>query len=259
MAWKQRISSRGWRLALGVLLCGPAALAACGSSDSGALAGSPDGGKSDAACAMCGDSGLPIPNVDASVCHAADLSSWPAPEYHPASGTWQGLCDETEIHAFYDACLGANATHDACVAETTNNSCSTCLVSRDDAPKYGPLVAHGAIASINYAGCLELLDVKNGIACARYVQAASACEIAACAANCPVKDDASLKAYDQCAGDADKQACASFAASAQCAFRETDGGGAAIAVCDPAQSFEQAFFALAALFCGSRSLDAGTD
>jgi hypothetical protein len=255
MAWKQRIVG----LALGGVLGGSAALTACGSSDSSAVGGAQDGGGIDGACASCGDSGLPIPNVDASVCHAADLSSWSPPAYRPASGAWQGLCDSSQIHAFYDACLGANATHDACVAATTSNACSACLVSPDDAQKYGPIVAHGGIASINYAGCLELLDPKNGIACAKYVQAEAACEIAACAANCPVKDDASLKAYDQCAEGADKQACASFDASAQCLYRETDGGDAALAACDPAQSFEQAFFALAALFCGAPSQDAGTD
>jgi hypothetical protein len=234
------------------------ALAACSSSSSSSSNPASDASVADG-CASCGDAGIPPPNVDASVCHAADLSSWSAPAYTRATGGSQGWCTPAQIQSFYDSCLGSNATQSLCALETKDNLCASCLVTGDNAPGYGPLILHGGLAIANFAGCVELLDPTNGLACAKGIQALLECELAACAANCPVKDDATLKLYDACVADADANECASYAASAQCLSSLGDAGAAAVAACDPSQSFDKAYFALAKVFCGAPSKDASPD
>jgi hypothetical protein len=124
-------------------------------------------------------------------------------------------------------------------------ACAACIVSVDADAKYGPVVLRKGVVTLNVAGCIELLD-PAGLACAKSVQASASCEVAACAANCPVSDQASFDAFDACARDANADGCAAFVKGAESAANE-DGGRA---LCSRSMSFDAAYFDIVPLFCG---------
>jgi hypothetical protein len=179
--------------------------------------------------------------------------------YHPASGAGQGACVAGDagdpITEFYDQCLGPGRSGAGCDAFTqANAACAACILTPEAAMKYGPILDHGGFVTANVAGCLELAGDQlqqpdaSELPCAKAVQALAGCELAACEANCPVDDPASLTQYDGCSTSAGTAGCQSYASAAACAETEGEGGGlsAACLVGD----FQTFYNLVVPIFCG---------
>jgi hypothetical protein len=207
--------------------------------------------------------------VDASACQPGDLRTFHPDGYHPASGAWQGVCPvdgfNDAIQGFFASCLSTLATTDLCSAfRTQYATCFDCILTPESAATYGPIIDHGGFVTGNVAGCIELsgtADTGAGdLPCAEAVQARTGCELAACQANCPVHDAASLASYDTCADQADKGGCQSYLAAASCEDGVADAGGPATDCL--LQDFKSFYDAVVPRFCGKAAPaggDAGAD
>jgi hypothetical protein len=168
----------------------------------------------------------------------------------------------TLYETFYDLCLGPNKSKSACSVfeqAPASAACASCVLTPYTATRLGPILDYGGFVGGNVPGCIELTEPPpNNISCARNLQALSDCELAACEANCPVSDSASLAAREQCATTADQTGCASYYssdASSSCLTVALDGGGASI--CMDA-TFKDFYDAVVPLFCAqTATLDAG--
>jgi hypothetical protein len=106
----------------------------------------------------------------------------------------------------------------------------------------------------NVAGCIEL-EVPSDPSCPKAVQALTECELAACAANCPVTDPTSLSARNGCAMEADRTACLSlYQMAANCRAREAEAGLGSPCAIGPFKDF---YDAVVPLFCAVRPRDGG--
>jgi hypothetical protein len=180
---------------------------------------------------------------DASACQPGDLSTWQAGKYHAAAAPTDA-CSLAAVAAFYEACLGSSSSAGGCAAfKAAYPDCYGCILTPDTADRYGPLVQHGSFATTNVAGCIELSAESAStpdpslVACAQAVQALDGCELAACEANCPVNDPASLASYEACATAADQGGCQTYSSAASCEDALRDGGADA----DAGALFEQCF------------------
>jgi len=203
----------------------------------------------------------------ASACVPADETGF-APKWH-APNAKSAVCSDAQITAFR-ACLKdsqTNANPASCAPFTgsnvtaANKACLTCIETADTAATYGPLVAHKGTIEINVAGCLALAtNDPQGTGCAGKYQAASQCRNAACAANCPVTDDASFQLELACEDAAAKGTCTSFETAAGCVDGLVEAGGAA-ANCLAGGSFDEAVGLVIPIFCGGGAPagDASTD
>ncbi len=196
---------------------------------------------------------------DAAACVPGDVTTY-APQYHPATGAYQGKCGDVDVQHFYDDCLdSAKASTTACNSfrTGTTSDCAACLLTPDADSNYGPLIGHGSFVTANVAGCIELTDATtSGLACAKAVQAVAGCELLACEANCDVHDASSLGAYDTCASTADQAGCVTYASASSCvnALQEAGDG---VAQC-LAQDFTTFYYVAAKLFCGAQpAVDGG--
>jgi hypothetical protein len=202
---------------------------------------------------------------DADSCEPGSLATYRPPNYTPASGAGQGLCvpgaQGDPIPAFYQACLGPDATVDGCNTFTQMNAaCVACILTPETAPKYGPILDHGGFVTANVAGCIELAgdeqtDAASELSCAKTVQALAGCELAACEANCAVHDAASLEAYDACATGVEAAGCQMYANAASCADSEGEASALGAACLADFATFYQV---VAPYFCGAPTVeDAG--
>lgn len=253
-----------FRNAFGALSMAVIAVAApYGCSSSGDSSGAPP----DAGCGNCvvdaakPDAPHDAAPIDAAVtCAPADVTTFQPPTYVPAVGASQGKCTPAQIQSFYDDCLAPNATQATCApfsrstGTAENKACAACIVTADSATSYGAIVEHKGVVNINIPGCMELTDPAGGLMCAKAYQAADACDRAACAANCPVTDDASFQLYQACLQQAGGGGCKSYAQGSACASAEADGGPAAR--CFMGQSFQDLYSIVVPIFCGG-SGDAG--
>jgi hypothetical protein len=130
--------------------------------------------------------------------------------------------------------------------------CAKCIVTAAAADHYGPLVSTGGLIQANVAGCIEALD-PHALSCAKAEQAKTDCELAACAANCPVSGSASLNAaateldlYLQCAILADSYGCQAYVSAAACVGGELEAGASVCLFSD----FMSFYFAVVPIFCG---------
>jgi hypothetical protein len=189
------------------------------------------------------------PTGDSSACRPGDVETFQPALYRPAAAAWQGVCSPDAIVGFYDACIGPLRTSTACdafMSDKTTGPCAACILTPDGASHDGPLINHGTFITANVAGCIELTD-RSSLMCARVVQALGGCELAACQANCPVNDSASLAAYDTCAGQADQAGCQSYAEAAAC----IDAGDAGLSAQCLTTSFPDFYNQVVPLFCGA--------
>jgi hypothetical protein len=192
------------------------------------------------------------PSPDASSCQPADVETYVPGGYHPATAAWQGVCTMDQFGGFYDACLGPGATSGSCSAyskeDAGNGACAACILTPDSAAAYGPLIEHGTFIANNVAGCIQL-TLPSQLSCAKAEAALVGCELAACEANCPVADQTTRTAYDNCALAADGAGCQSYAQMATCAAPLTADDAGASASC--LQSFKSFYDAVVPLFCGA--------
>jgi hypothetical protein len=225
--------------------------------DAATEGGSSGGGSGSGAGSSGSSSGFA--SLDGNACQPGSVATYHPDMYHAASGAWQGACVPgpagDPIGAFFDACLGPNATTDQCNAvRQANAACVSCILTPDSARSYGPLIDHGSFVSANVAGCLELL-VPAALSCAKAVQALDECEQAACKANCPVHDAASLTDYETCATQTESGGCQTYATAANCAITEPDAAPKAAVCLGDFQSF---YSAVVPVFCGPpQGSDAG--
>jgi hypothetical protein len=177
--------------------------------------------------------------------------------YHYAEQD-RGACSRTALQALYDSCFASPTAACDGPAVAQYASCVSCLETPSDAGRYGPLIIDiaGWIRP-NVAGCIELSDPTNpaALSCAEGVEVLVGCELAACAANCPVTPGSvsSVAAYDACAREADVKGCQPYVAAAACTQAdagslEADGGGS-IAACMQT-TLATFYFAVVPLFCG---------
>lgn len=196
-------------------------------------------------------------------CVPADVSTFQPPTYVPASGASQGKCTPAQITTFYDDCLAPNSTQTTCApfngatATPENKACYVCIITRDTDTKYGPVVEHKGVVSVNIPGCMELRDGSAGLVCAKAYQAADGCSRAACAANCPVIDDASFQLYLACVQQASANGCKSYQQGAACAASKSDSGTTGAGICFRGQSFHDLYDSVVPIFCGGGPGDAG--
>ena len=182
--------------------------------------------------------------VDASAsCTPGDVSTYtPAPltpSRAPAS-----QCSQTELGDFFDACLGSSGTRTACDAfQTTNATCSQCLLSARSDSTWGPIVTTSTTWDFNVAGCLSLVAGDAGAtSCAGATSAAQGCEEAACASCQFVGGDTPLP-REQCVQQADVAGCSSYV-GAECDLAE-----AGAPVCRVSDGSSASFVAFASVFC----------
>ena len=151
--------------------------------------------------------------------------------------------------AYFDACLAPGTTKEACASFTAtpaNAACAACVLTSYTSNPLGPIIDYGEFVGPNVAGCIEL-EAPRDLAGAKAVQALTGCEIAACQANCPVSNEASLMAREACALAADDAGCHSFQAS------EADAG-----LPEPCTStaFKDFYDSVVPLFCAQVPVDA---
>jgi hypothetical protein len=187
----------------------------------------------------------------------ADISTWTPPAYKHAKHDLTA-CTAQNLADFDTNCVNASTkSTSACKTwETANATCTACLVSLSTDSTWGPLYKDNGSYQLNIGGCLELTD-PSGATCASAQEAAELCGHAACDGPCPVTDQASFTAWQQCLQTADADACGQYVTPANnCLSAET---AAAAQVCVPSQSstFESVLLAMAPVFCGGGGSDGG--
>jgi hypothetical protein len=125
-----------------------------------------------------------------------------------------------------------------------NSACNQCLTpsSPTDAT-YGPVLSDNTTVEINIAGCVAIAqNDQTPAGCARKLQANTQCASQACDSVCPVSDDASLTARQNCEDDSANGVCSSYAndANSACANVTTCTGN----------TFSELFGSVAATMCG---------
>jgi len=178
-------------------------------------------------------------DVAAPLCSPAEVSTFtPA----PVSPVFFADCTESQIAAFVAACL-ANGTTAGCqplVNEAANQICAGCIYlpysstrirpGQNPVPAaaefWGPVIdvlddQGGGLAFPNVGGCVFLADPSQA-ECAEDLTATLQCEVASCAANCPLinakrstaENTADSNAFDACTELAGRDACAVYGAAA---------------------------------------------
>jgi hypothetical protein len=233
-----------------VLLLGVPSTGGCGaiSSSNGSAAGPWDGQSPD---------GTPtgLPN-DANACTpgSAVQSFVPNGTYRSANPV-VGACTLDQINQYFAACFGESSSPAQCAMfkqASINTTCSSCILTSSTAPAYGPLVSTGALVQNNVAGCIELTQ-PSLFSCAESVQALSACEVAACAANCPVNpsEPSTQAAYNACAAAADADGCAHLFPAPCLGVTDPDAG---VYLACLATSFAEFYNYAVPIFCGPNAL-----
>jgi hypothetical protein len=245
------------------ILCGVALLGGCASLSSSA---SP---ASEILPGADGAGSQPPANDASSVtgstsCHPGNVETFVPAAYRHPTPPGQGACVSSDdggldpIEQYYEDCFGSGMTKAACDGfAAANPTCKACIESAETATAYGPLVLANGFVEANVAGCIELESPSN-FACAQAQQALSDCELAACAANCVVVDQASLLAYENCATEADQAGCLAYDTAAMCLSQEVEAGASG----DPesiclATTFQAFYAAIVPLFCGAGVADGG--
>jgi hypothetical protein len=212
----------------------------------------PGSGQAGSADSGTPDSGIPTaPSDDSSTgtCAAADVASfvpsWKPPKAHADA------CTQAQIDAYLQDCLGSAATSQTCAPfqSGAGRTCAQCILSHSTDPQLGPLVSDGNYVTANIAGCIALATHDStGAGCGGKLEAIQQCESAACTANCPVTDDASEQALNDCTEASDTGGCATYAAAAECV--NVLDAGTAVARCLSGQSvFETGYAAIVPIFC----------
>jgi hypothetical protein len=183
----------------------------------------------------------------------ASVQNFQPPAYIPP--IQQNVCSMQQISDYYSNCLDPmQSSQMKCTTYTTNNkTCASCLDTPKMSNMWGALVQGNGVVSINVAGCADIQGYPN---CAKAYEAAQACESAACDQVCPVMDQQSFMAWQQCVQTADAGGCASFVNAKNNAC-QADAGN--LAQCFNFMSFQAGYQQLAPMFCasGMGGMDAG--
>jgi hypothetical protein len=221
-----------------------------GTSASSGTNGSADG----AAPGIAGDA--------ASSCHASDVQTYVSSGTYQAAAAPSDAClgasdAEAPWSVFYDLCFGLSKSKALCSAfeqAPASAACAACILTPFTAMRPGPILDYGGFVGGNVPGCIEVTGAApDTVACASAFQALSDCELAACQANCPVSDSASLAARELCSMTADQTGCKSYDDHVHSACLTVP----AEAACTMDTSFQDFYNAIVPLFCAQPAPDGG--
>lgn len=157
----------------------------------------------------------------------------------------QNVCKAGDYQLYYNACFGAQATQTTCQNwQMANMACLNCIESNASDLQWGAVVLNGGIASVNVAGCLQLVGAT---ACSKATSDVDQCIGAGCDTQCPVTDDASFQLYQQCTTAVEKGGCKKYADAADAACNPD--ATPAIAQCQAAD-FQGLILKVGPIFCG---------
>ncbi len=242
---------------MGVLI-GALAFGGCSSTSNTTTPSGDDSGTAGDATAHHDGAADASPNKDtgttgdaAKACAPGDVSSFTAPAYKPAKRV-AGACTMQQISDFYTKCDdNATATSAMCNAFVASaGACAACIEGKVSDATWAATVVRTGYVEVNVAGCMELLGGTAGADCANKAQASGACNDAACAPTCPVKDDASLQLYSACAQQAAGGGCSTFTQARQTCQQALSGGDGGASVCLSGMDFASFYAAVVPVFCG---------
>jgi len=193
----------------------------------------------------------PPPPYDAGptpgTCAPADMSGF-VPAVHPPARI-PGACTQAQIDA-YLKCIGdasGSPSSPACtqMSQPESAACVACILTPASKSAYGPLIQLMGTIELNVAGCVSLAtNDPSGGGCGGIMQGARECLEDACT-SCPITDQASFEAEQQCESDAAAaNPCAAYQSKAQC----VDSYPAA-AKCTSGASFDELYSTIVPLFC----------
>lgn len=173
------------------------------------------------------------------------------PEWKPSTGLHQGLCDDAQTEAFFDACIFAGGSSADCTAVTeAAPACAQCLLSDEGAPAFGPMTLYQNQSLIyeNPGQCIsEIEGDATSASCGAKVYAALACGIAACSSCIGVAFSVLL----DCFAAAKEGDCSSFYAEGDACVADLKTQGLPIEPCiDDGSNFNAYLLALGKLGCG---------
>jgi hypothetical protein len=232
------------------------------------------------------DSGPSVPDASKKDAVGPDLpdssqvETGPTPEAGPQcvpadetgfTSTWHkpkqaAACTPAQITAYHTCLTDLSKSNNptSCQAFTgagasaANKACAACIETPDNAAEYGPVILHNGLIEPNLPGCVAIKSNDlNGTGCAAKFQAATQCRSAACATNCPVKDQASLDALSACETAAGSGTCKDEETAASCIDALADAG--TVSDCFVGTDFDTSYDAVVPIFCGGATADAGTD
>ena len=133
-----------------------------------------------------------------------------APTY-VAPGLPAEQCTTVQLGGYFDACLGASGSVDACTAfRTENASCTTCIEPDAGTGPVQTFVDH-KYSQVNFGGCfaIEQGTAASGGACATALEAFDECQVASCLA-CIDKSGVSNDTIDACKTQSQAKGCATY-------------------------------------------------
>jgi hypothetical protein len=196
--------------------------------------------------AGCGGSAEPIVSGDGgsdaeTLCTPHLPALW-VPQWRPPRAPRPDACTEDQIQREYVACESVTATSSSCAQfrnEPSNATCIGCLFSVEDEPSYGAIIRVDKSWKSNTAGCIALVDGDNSASgCGARVQAASACNDAACSGCEP------FTSYTKCRDEAPRTVCRLYYLDSVCLLRPE------YSTCTAYATNQDYFVAAARLFCG---------
>jgi hypothetical protein len=176
-----------------------------------------------------------------------------SPTWVPPLGSHTGACTAKQISAYFDACLGPNASNATCGTFTnapSNAACVSCIDTPDTATSFGALIDNGVVVYVNLGGCVALVEPCN-LACAQAFQAVAQCTTTACAPNLYCTNANSYSACEQ-AAQGGSCACDGFVAAGACMNSIAAAGHPAYTTCFGSQpsDFQATYTAVATFICG---------
>jgi hypothetical protein len=189
---------------------------------------------------------------DQGVCPSpADVSAF-QPTWIPPTGAHQNACTPQLIDEFYTSCLSTNSSQLCAafntMADAAHQACGKCLTSQYADAQWGPIVYAKDDVETNTAGCIALLDPSQ-IDCAKAIESLLECNHAACDDICSGASAPGFDQFVQCTAASNTCGCKTYFDASQCQKKVAQGGGPA-APCLVGQTFEDFYYATAAVFCG---------
>lgn len=202
-----------------------------------------------------GGTGAAGPGGGAAPCSPEDVSGF-EPTWRPPTGPSQGLCTDAQIRALFDGCLAPTSTRASCDEFIkANTACATCAITDAKAPAQGPIASYRDLGFLdaNFAQCVALHGDWSPSGCGAKIGAVKECALAACSADCPVRTDEELVAFNLCAQEAIAGDCLPYAEAAEACSKEILHKGDPVDRCvwDPEKEDYLAYTErMVRLFCG---------
>jgi len=181
-----------------------------------------------------------------------DISGFTPPNMMVLPHPRMDACNPAQIGAFWTACWAMGSTPQTCSTfRSANQTCAQCIESTDTDSTWGVLVygtgkwIASGMTRANFDGCLYLEGANQ---CALDDFILDQCEKFACEQQCPVTDNPSYLAYNNCSQTAQSGVCKGYYSKLpnDCA---RDAGPAVMAC--RGMNFQDYFMKIAPIFCQS--------